>query len=146
MPSYQYLYKNRNHNTYMLKIRLIDHVFDDMLVENLETTISLPVGAEKIELKTPYPVERMPDTIEYKYLDTKGRPVIKFNTRDLVENHIDDLELKYECPRILMVHEPILLSIVLFLLFLIVIVYVRLDFSIYGTNSNSTSTSIKKQQ
>lgn len=128
VPSYQYLFHKGD--SYLLKIRLIDHVYDDMQVDQLETTIVLPVGATDIQLKTPYSVERLPDSVAYKYFDTKGRTVVSFRRDNLVENHIQDLELRYQWSRVLMVHEPILLSIVLYVLFLAVIIYVRLDFSV----------------
>jgi len=43
---------------------------------------------------------------------------------------LQDIEIHYTFPRILMLQEPILVVIALFLLFLLIIVYVRLDFSI----------------
>ncbi|KAF5274513.1 hypothetical protein FQA39_LY07125 [Lamprigera yunnana] len=70
VPSYQYLYKGEN-NLYALRMRLIDNVFDDMHVEHLETSVVLPVGVTNIKLNTPYQIERLPDSITYKYLDTK---------------------------------------------------------------------------
>ncbi|GLV43151.1 uncharacterized protein CBL_14170 [Carabus blaptoides fortunei] len=138
VPSYQYLFHKGDN--YLLKIRLIDHVYDDMQVDQLETTIVLPVGATDIQLKTPYSVERLPDSVAYKYFDTKGRTVISFKRDNLVENHIQDLELRYQWSRVLMVHEPILLSIVLYVLFLAVIIYVRLDFSV------NPNVDLKKQE
>ncbi|KAK4872122.1 hypothetical protein RN001_016246 [Aquatica leii] len=129
VPSYQYLYKGVN-NQYALRMRLIDNVFDDMHVEYLETSVVLPVGVTNVKLSTPYEVERLSDSIAYKYLDTKGRPIIRFAKRNLVEQHIQDLEITYEWQPLLLLHEPVLLSIALYLLFIVVIIYVRLDFSI----------------
>jgi oligosaccharyltransferase complex subunit alpha (ribophorin I) len=128
VPSYEYLFNSGDQ--FVLKMRLLDHVFDDMLVDELVTRIILPEGSNSIELATPYTVRRLPDSLHYTYLDTKGRPVISITKRNLVENHIDDFELKYTYPRILMLHEPLLVVVAFYLLFLLVIVYVRLDFSI----------------
>ncbi|KAJ8963525.1 hypothetical protein NQ314_005567 [Rhamnusium bicolor] len=129
VPSYQYLFKNPS-GEYVLNMRIIDHVFDDMHVEELETAIVLPVGVSDIKLNTPYEVERLGDEITYKYLDNIGRTVIKLRKTNLVEQHIQDLEITYNWKPHLLLHEPILLSIALFLSFVCVIIYVRLDFSL----------------
>ena len=111
-------------------MRLLDHVFDDMVVDELVVKIILPEGSKNIELNVPYPVVRLPNTLHYTYLDTTGRPVISISKKNLVENHIQNFRLKYTFPRLLMLQEPLLVAVALYLLFLMVIVYVRLDFSI----------------
>lgn len=128
VPSYEYLYNSGDN--YKLKMRVMDHVFDDMVVEELITKIILPEGSENIKLTTPYPMTRLPNTRHSTYLDTKGRPVITVSKRNLIENHIQDIELDYVFPRILMLQEPLLVSAALYILFLLVIIYVRLDMSI----------------
>lgn len=130
VPSFQYMFK-KSSSQYVLHMRLLDHVFDDMHVNELETAIVLPVGVSNVQINTPYDVERLPDTVTYKYLDTIGRVVIKLRKTDLVEQHIQDLEIIYNWQPLLLFHEPILLSFALFIIFIIVIVYVRLDFSIH---------------
>lgn len=129
VPSYQYLYKKQN-GEYVLNMRLLDHVFDDMHVEELETAIVLPVGVSNVKINPPYEVQRLPDAVTYKYLDNLGRTVIKLRKTNLVEQHIQDLEIVYNWKPHLLLHEPILLSIALYLLFVVVIIYVRLDFSL----------------
>ncbi|CAB0009570.1 unnamed protein product [Nesidiocoris tenuis] len=128
VPSYEYLFNSGDN--YKLKIRVLDHIFDDMVVDELITKVILPEGAENINLVTPYSMTRHPDTRHSTYLDTKGRPVITVSKRNLVENHIQALELDYVYPRILMLQEPVLVALALYALFLLVIVYVRMDFSI----------------
>lgn len=128
VPSYEYLYHSGDN--YKLKMRLIDHIFDDMIVEEVVTKIILPEGSESITLHSPFDVLRLPDSRHSTYLDTKGRPVISVTAKRLVENHIQDFELDYLFPRILMLQEPLLVVVALFLLFVCVIIYVRLDFSI----------------
>lgn len=129
VPSYEYLYHSGNE--YLLKMRAIDHIFDDMQVDELVTKIILPEGCTGIKVNIPYPVTRLPDSLHFTYLDTKGRPVITFFKKNLVENHIQDFQLRYTFPRLLMLQEPLLVVGFLYALFLCVIVYVRLDFSIH---------------
>lgn len=128
VPSYEYLYNAGD--DYLLKMRFLDHVFDDMIVDEVTTKIILPEGSQDIQISTPYPVEKLPISLHFTYLDTKGRPVIKLRKTNLVENHIQDFEIQYNFPRILMLQEPFLVVLAFYLLFLFVIIYVRLDFSI----------------
>ena len=101
-----------------------------MVVDELIVKIILPEGSSNIQLDLPYEATRLPDSLHYTYLDTVGRPVISVTKRNLIENHIQNFKLKYTFPKILMLQEPLLVSIALYLLFLLVIMYVRLDFSI----------------
>ncbi|KZC13648.1 PREDICTED: dolichyl-diphosphooligosaccharide--protein glycosyltransferase subunit 1 [Dufourea novaeangliae] len=128
VPSYEYLFHSGDH--YTLEMRLLDHVFDDMVVDELVLKIILPEGSKIIELSLPYPATPLPQSRHYTYLDTTGRPVIPVTKKNLVENHIQNFKLKYTFPRIRMLQEPLLVAAALYLLFLLVITYVRLDFSI----------------
>ncbi|KAF6214963.1 hypothetical protein GE061_009708 [Apolygus lucorum] len=98
VPSYEYLFHSGDN--YKLKVRVLDHIFDDMVVDEVITKIILPEGAENINLVTPYSMTRLADSRHSTYLDTKGRPVITITKRNLVENHIQSLELDYVFPRI----------------------------------------------
>ncbi|XP_046961692.1 dolichyl-diphosphooligosaccharide--protein glycosyltransferase subunit 1 [Vanessa cardui] len=129
VPSYEYLYHSGN--DYLLKMRAVDHVFDDMQVDELVTKIILPEGSTNIVVNFPFTVTRLSDSLHYTYLDTKGRPVITFTKQNVVENHIQDFQIRYTFPRLLMLQEPLLVVGFLYTLFLCVIIYVRLDFSIH---------------
>ncbi|XP_053609099.1 dolichyl-diphosphooligosaccharide--protein glycosyltransferase subunit 1 [Plodia interpunctella] len=129
VPSYEYLYNSGNE--FLLKMRVVDHIFDDMQIDEVVTKVILPEGSTNIKLNLPYPVTRLPDSLHYTYLDTKGRPVITFKKENVVENHIQDFQLRYSFPRLLMLQEPLLVVGFLHALFICVIIYVRLDFSIH---------------
>lgn len=128
VPSFEYLFQNGEN--YLLKMRVIDHIFDDMAIDEVKTTVVLPEGSTNIKLIAPYSVQRHPDSKHYTYLDTFGRPVISFSKKNIVENHIADFNLKYSYPKIMMLQEPLLVVGFLYALFLFVIIWVRLDFSI----------------
>lgn len=98
-------------------MRLVDHVYDDQVIDHLTVKIILPEGARSvcvplslhasvplspsadtpppslrnIHLDTPYPIDRMPDQLHYTYLDTFGRPVLVATKKNLVEQHIQDV-------------------------------------------------------
>ncbi|KAG9353222.1 hypothetical protein JZ751_017798 [Albula glossodonta] len=128
LPSYEYLYTLGDQ--YALKMRLVDHVYDDQVIDFLTVKLILPEGARNIHVDTPYPINRSPDQLHYTYLDTFGRPVLVATKSNLVEQHIQDVVVHYTFNKILMLQEPLLVVGAFYILFFTVIIYVRLDFSI----------------
>jgi oligosaccharyltransferase complex subunit alpha (ribophorin I) len=128
VPTYEYLFNSGDQ--YVLKLRFVDHIFDDSIVDHATVRVILPEGSKNIKLKTPYPVKRLSDESHYTYLDTIGRPVIVMQKANLVEQHIQDFEIHYDYQKLLMLQEPLLVVAALYLLFIVVIIYVRLDFTI----------------
>uniref|UniRef100_A0A8C5N4A7 Dolichyl-diphosphooligosaccharide--protein glycosyltransferase subunit 1 n=1 Tax=Leptobrachium leishanense TaxID=445787 RepID=A0A8C5N4A7_9ANUR len=128
LPSYEYLYNLGDQ--YALKMRFIDHVFDEQVVDELTVKIILPEGAKSIHVDSPYDINRALDELHYTYLDTFGRPVIVAHKNNLVEQHIQDVVVHYTFNKILMLQEPLLVVGAFYILFFTVILYVRLDFSI----------------
>jgi len=128
VPSYEYLYSKGDQ--FALKMRFVDHIYDDMLVDQMQLKIILPEGSKNIQLKMPFDVERQGDETHYTYLDTLGRPVVVLRKSSLVEQHIQDFELHYSFNKMLLLQEPMLLVGAFYLLFLVVIIYVRMDFAI----------------
>nr|XP_054496413.1 dolichyl-diphosphooligosaccharide--protein glycosyltransferase subunit 1 isoform X2 [Agelaius phoeniceus] len=128
LPSYEYLYNLGDQ--YALKMRFVDHVFDEQVTDSLTVKIVLPEGAKNIHVDSPYEINRASDELHYTYLDTFGRPVIVAHKSNLVEQHIQDIVVHYTFNKILMLQEPLLVVGAFYILFFTVIVYVRLDFSI----------------
>ncbi|XP_037631212.1 LOW QUALITY PROTEIN: dolichyl-diphosphooligosaccharide--protein glycosyltransferase subunit 1 [Sebastes umbrosus] len=128
LPSYEYLYTLGDQ--YALKMRLVDHVYDDQVIDSLTVKIILPEGARNINVETPYKIDRLPNQLHYTYLDTFGRPVLIATKNNLVEHHIQDVVVHYNFNRILMLQEPLLVVGAFYILFFTVIIYVRLDFAI----------------
>lgn len=86
----------------------------------------------------PYQVDRKPNELHYTYLDTIGRPVIVVNIKNSAENQIKDFQLSYKFQKIMILQEPLLAVGFFYVLFMIVILFVRIDFSI------KTQTSVRK--
>lgn len=128
LPSYEYLF-NEGDN-YLLKIRFIDHVFDDQQIDDATIRIVLPEGASNIEISSGFRIDRLPDEKHYTYLDYWGRPVIVLHKSNLVEQHIQDFEVKYTFNKLNLLREPAMVIISFWVLFMVVIIWVRLDFSI----------------
>lgn len=128
VPAYQYLYSSGN--KFALKMRVVDHLFDNSVIEHMKLKIILPEGSRNFNLTTPYPMKRCPDELHFTYLDTTGRPVIVLEKDNLVDSHIQMFTLHYEFDRIRLWLEPLLCCGAFAVLFLAIIIYVRLDFTI----------------
>lgn len=76
-----------------MQMDLISHIFDHMVVDDALVRVILPEGATNIEIETPYAVTRLPDSLHFTYLDTKGRPVVQLAAKNLVENHIQPFKV-----------------------------------------------------
>lgn len=95
VPSYEYLFNKGD--DFVLNMRLIDHVFDDMLVDEFTLKIILPEGSKVGKFESPYPTKRMPDSLHFTYLDTVGRPVVTIKSiGELSEKHIMDFQLEFQ--------------------------------------------------
>ncbi|KAI6654171.1 Dolichyl-diphosphooligosaccharide--protein glycosyltransferase subunit 1 [Oopsacas minuta] len=128
LPSYEYLYQLGSQ--YALKMRFMDHVYDNQFVDEIVLSIVLPEGSQDIKFDPPYPVDSESTSLHYTYLDTIGRPLLTITKRNLVENHIEDFTISYSFNSIMLLQEPLLLFTAFFLVFVVVIISVRLDFSI----------------
>ena len=128
LPSFQYLFSRGS--KYMLKMRFVDHVFDDMSIDRAEIRIVLPEGASDIKVNVPYSYDRLEDSLHYTFLDFSGRPVVSLGKSNLVEDHIQDFELTYSFNPVFLLREPLMIITGLMIVFLSVILFVRLDFSI----------------
>lgn len=125
-------------------MRLIDHVYDDQLLEQVTVKIVLPEHARNIEFyPPPYDVQRLPNEKHYTYLDTVGRPVVVISKRNMLFQHIQDFEIHYTFDKIMLFNEPMLIVIPLFGLFCLVIILVRLNFAITHNEGNEVRMRIQ---
>ncbi|CAG0884921.1 unnamed protein product [Cyprideis torosa] len=132
VPAYEYLRKG-NGDSYSLRMRFIDHVFDNMHVDEAQLIIVLPEHSSDIRFMGPsreFGMELLPQTNYKTFLNTVGRPVINVRKYNLVEDHIADFEIVYKYPSWRLLLQPVLLVSAFFLLFFTIIIYVRIDFSI----------------
>ncbi len=84
-----------------------------------------------IDFRPPgYAVDVAAEEVKLTYLDTVGRPVVVCTANNLVEQHIQEFQLEYTFDSVMLLQEPLLLVVALYLFFLFVIAVVRLDFAI----------------
>jgi len=125
---------------YALKLRLMDHLFDNAVVEHLRVKIILPEGSKNVKLVTPYSVKRQPDGNHKTYLDTVGGPVVVLEKANLVDHHIQHFTLYYEYDRINLLRKPAIAVSAFLVLFLVAIIFFRLDFTITKRDCANTSS------
>uniref|UniRef100_A0A915EKT7 Dolichyl-diphosphooligosaccharide--protein glycosyltransferase subunit 1 n=1 Tax=Ditylenchus dipsaci TaxID=166011 RepID=A0A915EKT7_9BILA len=128
IPTSGFLYSQGSE--FGLKMRLLDHLFENAVVEKLKVKIILPEKSKNIKLVTPYSVKRLPDEVHKTYLDVEGRPVVVFEKDNLVDSHIQKFTLYYDFERSYLIREPLIAFSAVFILFIAVIIFLRLDFSI----------------
>ncbi|XP_014669054.1 PREDICTED: dolichyl-diphosphooligosaccharide--protein glycosyltransferase subunit 1-like [Priapulus caudatus] len=128
LPSYEYLFNEGD--KYVLRIRFVDHIYDDQQIDQAYLRVILPEGAENIELKTPFEVFQGKIERHFTYLDYYGRPVVTAHKSDLVEQQIQDFEVHYTFKKWRLLMEPLMVVVAFYLMFAAVIIWVRLDFSI----------------
>lgn len=141
VPSYEYLFSSGN--SFALKMRFFDHVFDNIVVDDMTLKIILPERSTSIKLTTPFTVTRTKDGNVKTYLDYAGRPIVYAHKKNLVEQHIQDFELRYTFDRISMVSEPLMLIAAFFALFAAVIVWMRFDFTISVDEQSETRQKVQ---
>lgn len=73
---------------FALRMRFIDHVFDDQVVDHFTLKMILPERVDSIHFDSPFAVQRGPNEVVKTYLDTVGRTVIVAHKANLVEQHI----------------------------------------------------------
>lgn len=117
---------------YLLRIPFVDHLYDNMIVDEATVKIILPEGANNFRVKLPFDVKRQPDEVFYSYLDTVGRPVIVLSKQNLVDWHIQPVEISYNFKPIYMLQEPLLVVGSIFGLCLLVIGLVRTKTTLDG--------------
>lgn len=117
-------------STYLLKINFIDHIYDNLVIQEATVKIILPEGASVVKVKTPFDVQRLPDQIKLTYLDLVGRTIITFKKSNLVEEHIQNVEILYDYNQIWKLQEPLLILATIVLLAISILIYSKLDFSL----------------
>ncbi|KAK9880095.1 hypothetical protein WA026_008610 [Henosepilachna vigintioctopunctata] len=121
IPVYEYIFKDQTH--YYIKIRAMDHILNDVLVEDADVNIILPDGASVVDVFVPLGFQRGSTTNIYTSLSVSGRPMVNLRGRHLIEEHIADVVVKYNFSLFSFLSAPFyivfLLESILFLIILL---------------------------
>lgn len=126
VPTYEYLYKDSGHN-YLLRMRALDHVLNDVFVKDVEVRVLLPEGAVVRKVQVPQ-LFQISD-VGFKFnssLGLFGRPMISFNGKMLSEKHICLFSVGYFVSGLYMWRGPLLVAVYFEAVFIGVIVFQRI--------------------
>jgi len=112
--------------------------WDDIVIDDIQIKIILPEGARDIEIYTPFPIDSNWTEIRVTYLDTTGRPVIILQKNHIVGEHNQYFQIAYRFSSLSLLQEPLLLIIGFFTLFLISMLYIRVEFKIQKREDDTT--------
>jgi len=107
--------------------------FKTPVTELMTTKIALPEGAYDIRLELPYEVDSTYLERRFTYLDSSifgGRPVQAFTKRNVVDLHTRYFQVYYRYNTNTIALKPILMCTTFFLLFLVLIIFHRIDLNL----------------
>lgn len=129
VPTHEYLETDENKN-YRLKMRIIDHVLNDVVIQNAVVKVLLPEGAKIKNLWVPTGFYRDDHELSYTSLCIFGRPTLEFHGSALIENHISPFTVDYYLPPLYMYKVPFLLAAYIQTVFVLIITFRRFNFKL----------------
>lgn len=130
VPNNECVFKADKNEEYVLKVKVLDHIFDDIIVNKLTTKIILPENVQNVMLHTPFEIDRLPDMQYRAFMDTTGRTVITLSKENVISDYKQDLLLRYKYSILCLLNKPLILSSSIFCLLFVFIVYWHLDLTI----------------
>lgn len=130
VPNNECLFKTHKNEEFVLKVKVLDHIFDDIIVNKLTTKIILPENIQNVMLDTPFEINRLPDMQYYAFMDTTGRTVITLSKENLISDYKQDLSLSYKYSAVYLLNKPLILCSSIFCMLFIFIIYWHLDLTI----------------
>jgi len=130
LPLHYFLFNDAHDSSiYMLNISFAV-TFDFAVIDHLIVRVILPEGARDPERYVPFPLDGESMSVVFTYLDVNGRRVIILEKKNVVSEMNLPFQITYRFSKLSLLHEPLLLVISYFILFLFVMLYTRLEFSI----------------
>eukprot|EP00158_Paraphelidium_tribonemae_P003942 Partr_v1_DN26482_c1_g1_i2_m23682 putative ribophorin I len=116
-------------------------------IEAFSLTIVLPEGATGLEFETAFEMDKVDTTFTYSYFDTSGRPTVYFYKEDLVDEHFLPFQITYSYSGPDKYRKPMVASAAIFLIFVLSMIYWRLDISYQKRSSGKkqVATTITKK-
>jgi len=136
LPSASYL--QRDGSKFRLEAPCTTELYENFVIEEVEVKFILPEGADNVKINAGFAFERLPDTNRYTFLDTTGRVVSGLKASGITGDHPEMITVEYDWNSILIFKEPLLAISGWFVLFFVILVVARLDFSIKGQVKDKT--------
>lgn len=124
VPTYEYLFHDQN-ECFSLKMRAVDHIVNDVIIRDAVVNVLLPEFSNVINVELPHGYRGFQIEKSYTALIQYGRPTVVFNASNLLENHIENFDIKYKFSSYYLFHTPAILMIYIKTIFVIFIVILR---------------------
>ncbi|KAI0036721.1 oligosaccharyl transferase alpha subunit [Vararia minispora EC-137] len=115
--------------TYIVAVPLLTPIATSV-VNDLTFKVIMPEGATDVEVFAPYKPLSVEHSTHISYLDTVGRPAVTLEYKYLTDSHTDSVYVKYKLPVVSHFQKPRAVASAFFVLFSLVFVTRRMDFSI----------------
>eukprot|EP01121_Diplochlamys_sp_Union-15-3_P002294 TRINITY_DN11_c0_g1_i1.p1 TRINITY_DN11_c0_g1~~TRINITY_DN11_c0_g1_i1.p1 ORF type:complete len:613 (-),score=87.51 TRINITY_DN11_c0_g1_i1:33-1871(-) len=145
LPLYRYLFTRADDSSsYLLNVTFGPEFQNSISIDKHIFHVILPEGASDIDVKIPFSIDSQSEYKHYTYLDTVGRPVVKVEKHNTVNEHcVQYIQVTYTFGRLAMLREPFLLITSYLAFFGLVMIYLRFELSISKAKSNANITASK---
>jgi len=99
-------------------------------IDNFKLNVILPEGAKNVEIHLPYDFDSEERKMTYSYFDTTGRPTIILGKENVVDDHFQYFQVSYTLPLYFTIQKPLVVSLFIFSIFVISMIWTRIDLSI----------------
>jgi oligosaccharyltransferase complex subunit alpha (ribophorin I) len=99
-------------------------------IDHFKLNVVLPEGVRNVEVHLPYAFDSDERKMTYSYLDTTGRPTIVLEKDNVCDDHFQYFQISYSLPFYFSFQKPLVVALVIFTLFVISMVWTRIDLSI----------------
>ncbi|KAL3269820.1 hypothetical protein HHI36_008878 [Cryptolaemus montrouzieri] len=123
VPVYEYVFRNKT--DYFLKIRALDHILNDVVIEDAEVKIVLPDGATIVSVVVPSGFKKENDSNIYTSLSILGRQTVNLKGAFLLEEHINDIIIKYYYSLFSSLAAPFFIMLLLETVFFTIILWMK---------------------
>lgn len=130
-------------STYRLTVPF-NPVIPNVVFDKVTVRIVLPEGASDVKvISAPSDYTRLPDERRKTYVDTFGRLVVTLEARNVIGASRKYIELEYQFPSHMLLHEPALLIGAFLALFAVAIAFAHINLKI-GTEEDKIAQAAKK--
>jgi len=99
-------------------------------IDHFKLNVILPEGVRNVDVHLPYSFDSDKRKMTYSYLDTTGRPTIVLEKDNVCDDHYQYFQISYSLPFYFTIQKPLVVAFVIFTLFVISMVWTRIDLSI----------------
>ncbi|KAJ3128535.1 proteasome regulatory particle base subunit [Nowakowskiella sp. JEL0407] len=129
VPLNEYLKYDRKEGKYVLQVPFASGL-PDFPIHKAVVRIVLPEGASDVNVVSPFKMDKEEHVTHFTYFDSIGRPTVILEKNHAVEENFVPITVTYKYSTASLFIKPIIVSIIIFGLFVLSMIYTRVDLSI----------------